>query len=137
MKNILLFSLTIFLASCLGLTSDSFDKEYYEKTSKISFPENLSVVATVDNGEFLTLTILDLDKSDCKAFIQKYDFGTLTGRESVLTGLNFLDKKYRNLPDKNLLVKEKSYDNGTGWTYFIDTVNCRLYCQINYPDKEG
>jgi hypothetical protein len=137
MKNILLFSSTIFLVGCLGLTSDSFDKDYYEKTTNISFPDNYKVVATADNGEYLTMTILDLGKTDCNSFIKKYGFRPADATASVLSGLNWLDKKYQTLPDKNLLVKEKSFDNGTGWTYYIDTLNCRLYCQINYPDKEG
>ncbi len=137
MKNIFSFLVLIIFSGCLGLTSNSFDKDYYEKTTKIIFPDNYSVVATVDNGEFLTMTILDVSKADSYSIIKKYGFETVDGTVSVLAGLNWLDKKYQTLPDKNLLVKEKSFSNGTGWTYYIDTVNCRLYCQINYPDKEG
>lgn len=136
MKLTQIIGLTFLLLGC-GSTNDSFEKDYYEKTTKISFPYNYSVVATADNGEFLTITILDLSKADCKSFIKKYNFETVDKTASILTGLNWLDKKYKTLPDKNLLVKEKSYANGTGWTYYIDTVKCRLYCQINYPDKEG
>ena len=145
MKNRLLFSLTIFLSCCIGTTSNYFEKDYYEKTTKIEFPKDYEVVTSIDNGEFFTITILDLSKSDCKKFILDNKFEVLyKDTNSVLkdfppdlSGLNWLDSSYRKMPDKNLLVREKSFENGTGWTYYIDTITCRLYCQINYPDKEG
>lgn len=142
MKNILFFSIAIILTSCLGITNYSFDKDYYERTTKIKFPDDIKVVATADNGEFVTITIIDLNKSDCKKFIQDNKFETLyKDTNSVfkhftpdLIGLAWLDSKYRSLPGKNLLVREMSFEKGTGWTYYIDTLTCRLYCQINYPD---
>lgn len=145
MKNILLFLVATILTSCLGMISNSFDKEYYEETTKIKFPDDIKVVATADNGEFVTITIIDLNKSDCKKFIQVNKFESIykdknsafTQFAPELIGLAWLDSTYRNLPEKNLLVREMSSEKGTGWTYYIDTLTCRLYCQINYPDWSG
>jgi hypothetical protein len=142
MKKYLTFFILLILTSCGG---PSFEKEYYEQSTKIKFPMDYTVVATADNGEFLTITILDLNKDGCDKFIRDNKFQTLYNDsnsvlrsfEPQLSGLNFLDSCYRKLPDKNLLVREKSFENGTGWTYYIDTLTCRLYCQINYPDWGG
>ena len=145
MKYILLFFITIFLASCLSMTSDSFDNNYYEKTTNIKLPKDYEVVTSIDNGEFLTITILDLNKSDCKKFILVNKFealnkdtnSALKNFNPELSGLAWLDSSYRKMSNKNLLVKEKSSTKGTGWKYYIDTITCRLYCQINYPDWGG
>jgi hypothetical protein len=140
MKYIFLFVL-IGLTSCFPLTSNRFDKDYYEKSTGIIFPRDYKVVTSFDNGEFMTITILDLNKSDCKKFIDDNKFKSTENIDSLplysppnLSGLAWLDSCYGELPDKNLLANEKSFPNGTGWTYYIDTTTCRLYCQINYPD---
>jgi hypothetical protein len=145
MKNIFLFSFSIFVAGCFGVSSSSFEKDFYEKTTKINFPKDYEIIASIDNGEFLTITILDLSKADCKKFIKDNKFeklykDTTTILKSIspsLNGLYLLDSAYRKLPDRNLLVRDEQFENGTGWNYYIDTLTCRLYCQINYPDKEG
>jgi hypothetical protein len=136
MKISFLFLIVFLLSACLNWADDLFDKDYYEKTTKINFPDNYTTLATVDNGEFLTLTILKLSKSDCISFINKYNFSPVRTHKLELIGLNWLDKKYQNLPGKNMLVKEKWFDNGIGWIYLMDTSSFKLYCQINYPDKE-
>lgn len=38
----------------------SFDKDYYERITQIKFPNNYKVIASADNIEFMTITILTL-----------------------------------------------------------------------------
>ena len=131
-----ILSLTAFLVSC----GDSFEKSYYEKTTNIQFPDKYKFVATADNGEFMTITILDLDKDGCRKFIADNNFQPFTDNfPPRLIGLAYLDSSLRNLPDsKVLLVNRHGKEYGkTGWTYFIDTTTCRLYCEIDYPDWGG
>jgi len=129
---IIAFFITISLVSC----GDGFEKSYYQKTTNIKFPDNYELVATTDNGEFMTMTILDLAKIDCKKFIKDNNFQPITDFFPTMDGLRFIDKKIGKLPDKNiLLMNHHDRQSGkTGWTYIIDTTTCRLYCEIDYPD---
>jgi len=133
--RITFFFLAISLFSC----REGFDKNYYQKITNIKFPDNYELVATIDNGEFKTMTVLDLDKIDCKKFIRDNNFQPITDFFPTMNGFIFIDKKIRKLPDKNvLLMNYHDKESGkTGWTYLIDTTTCRLYCEIDYPDWGG
>ena len=130
-----ILSATVFLISC----GDSFEKSYYEKTTNIKFPDNYEFVASADNGEWMTITILDLDKNECKKFVADNNFQPINDFFPRLDGLAYLDSSVRQLPDKNVLLMNHhdKQPGKTGWTYFIDTTTCRLYCEINYPDWGG
>ena len=132
---LLICTLSVVLVSC----GDSFEKSYYEKVTRIKFPDNYKFVATADNGEYLTITILDLDKKDCKKFIADNNFQSISDFFPKMIGLGYLDSSLRKLPDRKLLLMNyhDKQPGKTGWMYFIDTTNCRLYCEIDYPDSDG
>ena len=121
-------------------SAQEFDIEFYQKTTSIPFPKDYKVEATVDNGEYLTITILDVEKNTLKAFTQKNNFIQVNDEsEMKLMGLQFLDSTYHNLPDsKMMLIKmEEKLPGKIGWTYLADTTTGRLYCEIDYPDFGG
>lgn len=130
----------IFL-NLFGCTSrQNFDKDYYERVTRIKFPDNYDVVTTADNGEFVTITILKLDKNDCMKFLVDNNFKRWEESYSPsFEGLNFLDSTYQKIPDsKGCYVNYRSKMNGqVGWMYMIDTLTCSLYCEIEYPDMGG
>lgn len=138
MKHITVIFLLFFFWDCSS--HPDFEASYYEQTTKIKFPSKYNFVATADNGEFLTITILDLDKAVCKNFVHDNHFNSIDEKHPpYLFGLNFLDSIYKNLPNtKTLLVRKVDKINGKiGWTYLVDTAKCRLYCEIDYPDAGG
>ena len=133
------WTLTLILSVILVSCKDKFEKSYYEKTTNIKFPDNYKFVATADNGEFMTIAILDLGKKDCKKFITEYNFEPITDFFPKMIGIAYLDGNLGKLPDRTVsLVKYNDKEPGkVGWTYLIDTTTCRLYCEIDYPDWDG
>lgn len=136
-----LFIIIFLFLNLLGCTPrQNFDKDYYEKVTKIKFPDNYNIVTTADNGEFVTITILDLDKNECRKFIIDNNFERWDKSHSLpFVGLYILDSAYRKFPDsKSYYSNCKGKEPGqVGWTYMIDTLTCRLYCEIEYPDIGG
>ncbi len=138
MRLFIIILLFLYLFGCT--TRQNFDKDYYERVTKIKFPDNYNIVTTADNGEFVTITILDLYKKDCRKFIIDNNFERWDKNYSFpFEGLFFLDSSYRKFPDsKSYYSNCKGKVRGqVGWTYVIDTLTCRLYCEIEYPDMGG
>ncbi len=138
MKQLILL-VTITVMNCCT-TNTSFEKEYYENITKIKFPHKYKIVATEDNGEFLTITIIDLDKDDCRKFVSENNFKPINNEYSAnLMGLNFLKENFKKISNtKSLLIRQLGKIEGkTGWTYLVDTTKCRIYCEIDYPDFGG
>jgi hypothetical protein len=135
MKYLNIGLLILLLFSC-----NSFDKDYYERITQIKFPNAYRMIASADNIEFMTITILDLDKSSCRKFAQDNNFEPVEQMYPLnLVGLHFLDTSIAKLPDsKKLLMRHFPKEPGkVGWTYLLDTTSCRLYCEIDYPDYAG
>jgi len=121
-------------------SAQEFDIDFYQKTTHIQFPKNYNVITTADNGEYLTITILDVEKNTLKAFTQQNNFIQVNDEsEMKLMGLQFLDSTYHNLPDTKLMLikQEEKLPGKVGWTYLADTITGRLYCEIDYPDFGG
>jgi hypothetical protein len=138
MKRLIIFSFLTLLIACNSHTG--FERRYYERTTKIKFPNNYKVVATVDNQEFITITLLDLDKETLKEFATDNNFELPNEKyRPRLLGLFFLDSVYHELPDtKTCLIRYVDKEPGkVGWTYLADTSSGRLYCEIRYPDAAG
>jgi hypothetical protein len=135
MKYLNLGLLLLMLCGC-----KSFDRDYYERTTEIEFPNKYKMIATADNHEFLTITILDLDKSSCKDFARDNKFVPVDQTYPInLMGLHLLDTSLAKLPNpKTLVERHVSKQIGkVGWVYLLDTTTCRLYCEIEYPDPAG
>ena len=127
----------LLLDSC-NMQKENFDRNFYEKSTNIKFPDKYKVVATADNGEFVTITILDIEKAECKKFSRDNNFKSVT--ESFipnLFGLTLLDTAFQNLPDRDKLLENFGEKDKYNWVYLIDTAKCRVYCEISYPDGGG
>ncbi len=130
-----IFLLLFFIYSCRH-----FDKSYYEKISHVKFPQKYKIVASADNGEFMTIAILDLDGPTCKRFISDNNFLPVDSAYPVnLMALSLLDSSFRELPATQQLFRKyvAKVPGKVGWTYLIDTSSGRLYCEIDYPDFGG
>lgn len=142
--SVIFISLLLFSGCSTGdsnkdfLTEPTFEKEYYEKVTNIKFPKNYKVIASADNGEFVTITIIDLSETDCKKFSTDNKFEPIEDKfPQDLIGVGYLDSVYRQIPDNNKLLRNWGNNKKTNWIYLLDTTTCRLYCQIDYPDWAG
>jgi len=136
MRNIYIIILPFLFSSCFD-NHIEFNKEYYEKTTGIKFPENYTVLETFDNFEFLTGTVFQMDSLTLLNFINENHFDSVTDHWSTrLMGDIYLKNKPVFSSTKNLYVKNNS-NQRTGWTYIADLNSKRLWTEINYPDWRG
>jgi hypothetical protein len=61
MQTVLKFIAILFLLQACG---PAYDKSFNERISEIKIPEDASIVETIDNGEFMTVTTFKLTASD-------------------------------------------------------------------------
>lgn len=132
-KTIITAILLLSIISCTQTIY--FEKDFYEKVSGIKLPHEYTLITTVDNGEFVTATILDFNHTDCQKFCKDNNFEPIPSTDSItLMGIYFIDSAYRKLPNQNQLLLNWGSKGSNNWTYLLDTTNCRLYCEIFYPD---
>ncbi|MCA0398930.1 MAG: hypothetical protein LCH51_16140, partial [Bacteroidetes bacterium] len=116
----------------------SFDKVFYEKTTRIKFPEKCFVLEAFDNGEFLTGAVFDVDSMSFQNFIVTNSFDTVKS----LLDVNILSKNYltKNKPmfhsTRNLFFKRK-VEQDHYWIFIADLNSKRLWTEIKYPDWSG
>lgn len=137
MRQVPIIILSILLSAC-GHHNIYFDKEYYEKATRIRLPENYTVLETFDNGEWVTGTVFKMDSLSLQGFIIANHFDTLTDyRDTHMMSESFLSE-YKPLfsPTAHLYIIRKS-DNKINWTYIADLTNKRLWAEISYPDWGG
>lgn len=137
MRYLPIFLLTLLLISCFG-NKQSFDKVFYEKTTRIKFPEKCFVLEAFDNGEFLTGAVFDVDSLSFQNFIVTNSFDTVKS----LLDVNILSKNYltKNKPmfhsTRNLFFKRK-VEQDHYWIFIADLNSKRLWTEIKYPDWSG
>ena len=68
--------LGIFLLQACG---QAYHKSFYERISEIKIPENASIIETVDNCEFMTVTTFKVTPSDIVELHRKYKFEAVNG----------------------------------------------------------
>jgi len=146
-KISLIFISFFFLCSCSteeakkdAVVEPTFDKVFYESVTSIKFPKDYKFITTADNGEFLTITIIDLNKNDWAKFAKDNKFEPIDDKFSQkqqLFGTNILDSTYSHVPENNKLLRNWGSNKKTNWIYLLDTTTYRLYCQIDYPDAAG
>ncbi|MBC8052387.1 MAG: hypothetical protein H7Y13_04940 [Sphingobacteriaceae bacterium] len=120
------------------MTQDAFEKDYYQRISGIKIPEGYKVLESVDNGEFLTITVLEFDKAECKSVMDSIKFDLIPqGKNPNLIGLYLLDKENEQILKNKRLLRNWGQTDKNTWNYVLDTVSCRLYCEIGYPDPGG
>jgi len=112
--------------------------EYHnELVTQIHIPEGYTFITGIDS-DFIRITIVDLEKLNCKKFYADNKFEPIQDTSSqVFFGLNYLDSIYRQTPSNNKLLKLSGTNSFTTWIYLLDTTTCRLYGQISFPDLKG
>jgi hypothetical protein len=137
MRHHSIIILTLLLTSCFD-NNIKFEKEYYERTTRIKFPENYTVLETFDNGEFLTGTVFQMDSLTLQNFINENHFDTVTNhfQTRMMSEIYLVKNKPVFSSTKNLYFKGKS-EQKIHWTYIADLNSKRLWTEINYLDWSG
>ena len=145
MKGLFLIAISIlFFSNCSTnktykeMSPEQNPNEFHnELVTKIHIPEGYNFVTGVDT-DFIRITILDLDKTNCIKFLKDNKFEPINDTlPQTFIGMNFLDSVYRQLPGNNKLIKLSGKNKWTNWIYLLDTTTCRLYGHISFPDLNG
>ena len=113
------------------------NEAHNELVTKIHIPEGYKFITGVDT-DFIRITILDLDKINCIKFYKDNKFELINDTlPQTFIGMNYIDSAYRQLPDNNKLLRITGKAKWTNWIYLLDTVTCRLYGHISFPDLNG
>jgi len=136
MRHFLFIILTIWFTSCNN--DNSFDKGYYEKVSRLKFPDKYKVLETFDNGEWLTGTVLEIDSITLKKFVIENHFDTLQNLNDIhLASNSYLTRHKANfVATRNIYFVSRSI-NKNNWTYVADLNANKLWTEIGYPDWSG
>jgi hypothetical protein len=137
MKYFPIIILILFLTSCFDPKIE-FEKEFYEKTSRITFPKNYKVLETFDNGEFLTATVLQMDSSTLQNFVKENGFDTLSSYLDIQLMSESYSKENKPVFTSvhNVYFIRKTRQK-IHWTYIADLNSKRLWAEISYPDWGG
>jgi hypothetical protein len=123
MRHFPIIILTLLFSSCFD-NQINFEKDYYEKTTRIKFPENYTVLETFDNGEYLTGTVFQMDSLTLLKFIIDNHFDTAS---------NYIDT---HIMSEGYFRKNKPIFNSRQNVYFIRKSK-RLWTEVSYPDWSG
>ena len=124
----------IILQAC----GQAYDKGFYESISGIKIPENASVIETVDNGEYMTVTTFKITTTDIAELRRKYNFEAVDGSFIPdFLGDNFLKGPKLANSDLNKCLMKTRQKGKTTAVYVIDTSKQLLWAEINYPDWGG
>jgi len=137
MRHIFTIILTLLLTACFD-NNIKFDKEYYERTTRIKFPKNYTVLETFDNGEFLTGTVFQMDSLTLRDFISENQFDIVTNHfETRMMSENYLTKNKPVFSSTKDLYFLRKGEQKIYWTYIADLNSKRLWTEISYPDWGG
>ena len=137
MRHIPIIILTLLLSSCFDNTIQ-FEKEYYEKTTRIKFPEKYTVLETFDNGEFLTGTVLQMDSLTLRKFVNDNHFDTARNYlDTHIMSENYLTKNKPVFSNPHKVYYIRKSEKKINWTYIADLNSKRLWTEISYPDWGG
>lgn len=131
--------LPILFVSCFG-GADPFDKTYYEKATKATFPAKYKVLETFDNGEFLTGAVLELDSLALRHFIVQNHLDTLRDRLGlglIQWGVPYFKTERPEFKNNELLFSVSKSVGKMNWTYIAEPEKDKLWAVINYPDWSG
>jgi hypothetical protein len=155
MKFIFL-NIFVLLISCSGKpTKKSCDFNYFEKTSKVEFPEKLEIISCEDSTEGDIWINLKFSKKDAVDFINKMEFHSYSNNAEYLENDNTkslplypdnnsiemfefnMHNEYIQIPKNEstkivTISKEKQY-----LTYILNIDNGIFWGHIRYPDWSG
>jgi hypothetical protein len=136
MKHLSLFILTLAFLSCNNEVD--FEKSYYERISRIKFPEKYTVMETYDNGETFTTTSFKVDSITLKDFSKRNSFDTIKYPFYLFyAGKTCLKGPKPGLENKDDLLYISGQSKTNTWLYIIDLKKEMLWAQIMYPDWSG
>lgn len=137
MKYFSIIIVTFILTSCFD-EKNEFEKDFFEKTTRIKFPKNYTVLEAFDNGEFLTGAVLQMDSLILQKFVNENHFDTASSFLDIQTiSENFLkDNKPVFTSIDNVYFIRKSIQK-VHWIYIADLNTKRLWAEISYPDWGG
>lgn len=137
MQRIPAIILILLTSSCFTNDID-FNKEYYERMTKIKLPEKYSVLESFDNGEFLTGAVFEMNSATLRNFIIHNQFNAAnTYLDTYLMGAGYLIKNKPTFASKQHVYFIKKSEQNIHWTYIADLNSNRLWAEINYPDWGG
>ena len=137
MRHITIIILALLLNSCFDNTIQ-FEKEYYEKTTRIKFPKNYTVLESFDNGEFLTGTVFQIDSLTLRNFVNDNHFDTVSNYlDTHIISENYLTKNKPLFSTTRNVYFIRKNDQKINWTYIADLNTKRLWTEISYPDWGG
>lgn len=142
MKYSVLLLLSLILFSCCENVHKR-NIQYFENVSNIPFPEDLNVLETFDNGEFMSCGVFTLTKDQLNYFKHKASFKRIR-KPSLLDSYiyhqfpNHLLKDSANhfFPNASI-VKWYHCNNCPDITMYIDTIDLKMWCYTSYPDQSG
>lgn len=136
MRFLLIIILTALFTSCNN--GNSFEKDYYEKISRIQFPGKYKVLEAFDNGEWLTGAVLEIDSTSLRKFVVDNHFDTLKNLNDIsLASNNYLTKYKADFKTAQHIYFIRKSENKNNWTYVADLNDNRLWAEISYPDWGG
>jgi hypothetical protein len=137
MRHFSIIILALLLASCFD-NKIKFEKEYYEKITRIKFPEKYTVLETFDNGEFLTGTVFQMDSVTLLNFIIENHFDTVRSYlDTHIMSENYLKTNKPTFNSTQSLYFISKSEKKINWTYIADLKSNRLWTEISYPDWGG
>jgi hypothetical protein len=137
MRLTLILITIIYLVSCDSAIS-FYDKEYYERISGIKVPGTATVLESIDNGEFVTITSFKVDSIAIERLTHTYRFQAVEDPFSYDRLLRIYLRKIK--PDysgKTKLVYIVGQKGKNSWLYVLDKQKGLLWVEIQHPDAEG
>jgi len=114
-----------------------YDKEYYERISGINFPSDCKHIDTFDNGEFLTISVFEVDSLELANFCKGNHLVPCS--ESLFLRL-YGGAQLREPPPAKCYQGIYYVDGERGknsWIYVADIKRNLLWARIEYPDWGG
>ncbi len=134
MKCVLII-IGIFSCTACFQNGVGFERDFYERVSRIKFPTKYKVLETFDNGEWLTGTVLRIDSSTLSDFVVCNHFDTLhsLNKLHLFSQAYLVQNKLILTNTNNVFFLTRSQDKNE-WTYIADLNSRRLWAEIIYPD---
>jgi len=139
MRNTLIIIALICLVACKN-AQQSYEKVFYEKISSIKIPENCKVLESIDNGEFVTATVFQMDSLTLNHFVKTNHFDTSTislSYQPLLFSKNYFRNYKPEWKSSDAILVNIGTKGKNSWEYVIDPKSKLLWAEIQYPDWGG
>ncbi len=153
MRITILIFIASFFINCVGQKSERCEKEYFEKTSEISFPQNMQVLNCEEDLEGEVWMISKIENKDANNLIKKHNFIQYSSiptyseedYEKILPDYknDSSIKEFARIMGKDYIEIQKNrctyflYSNKQNHsiTYIINIDDKLFWTYINYPSR--